>query len=134
MKGKKLQRRFECTGCGGCCTGRGDYYVETSPAEQRTIQHYLGISWQWFRRRYLTVYEDGVQSLRWETNRCVFLDDNRRCKIYPVRPAQCRDYPYWPELLATQAAWSAEARRCEGMGRGAVISLAAIKEQLTKRR
>ncbi len=86
--------RFECTGCGGCCTGRGnariEYYVAVTPAEQRRIRKYLGVSPAWFRRRYLTRFEDGDESLRWEGDRCVFLDGDKRCRIYPVRPVQYR--------------------------------------------
>lgn len=25
---------------------------------------------------------------------CVMLDENNRCRIYPVRPEKCRTYPY----------------------------------------
>jgi uncharacterized protein len=133
MKGKSPQRRFACTGCGGCCTGRGAYYVAAAPEEQRRIQRYLGVSWRWFRRRYVTRDADGVESLRWERDRCVFLDDDRRCRVYPVRPAQCRGYPFWPEL-ASDAAWRRESRRCEGIGRGAVIPLRRFEAPLRRRR
>ena len=32
-----------------------------------------------------------------ERRTCVFLDDNRTCSIYPVRPTSCRDH-YCPEI------------------------------------
>jgi uncharacterized protein len=131
MKGKKPQRRFECTGCGGCCSGSGEHYIEATRAEQQRIRRYLGISWRWFRRRYVTRYADGTEGLYWNRDRCVFLDAGRRCRIYLVRPGQCRDYPFWPEL-ATDAAWREEARRCEGIGRGAVIPLNEFKAQLRR--
>jgi uncharacterized protein len=137
MKGKsplKQELRFECTGCGGCCTGRGEHYIETTPEEQRRIQRHLGISWTWFRRRYVTVYEDGIESLRWENDRCTFLDDAKRCRIYSVRPAQCRDYPFWPEVITTSDGWRKEARRCEGIGRGAVSSLREVEARLRSRK
>lgn len=124
--------RFACTGCGGCCTGRGDYYVEVSRAEQRRIQRFLGISWRWFRRRYVMPGDDGKQSLRWAHDRCVFLDAQRRCRIYAVRPAQCRSYPFWPELVGSPARWRTEAKRCEGIGRGAVIPLAQVRRRLRR--
>lgn len=126
--------RFQCTGCGGCCTGRGEHYIAVAAAEQNLIQRYLGISRSWFRRRYLVFYEDGIASLRWERDRCVFLDGDRRCRIYAVRPAQCRGYPFWPEVVASQAAWDSEARRCEGIGRGAIIPLTEIKRRVARAR
>jgi len=27
--------------------------------------------------------------------RCIFLDSRARCTIYPVRPLQCRQFPFW---------------------------------------
>lgn len=109
-----FERRFACTGCGKCCTGRGSYVVEVSRREQRRIQRFLSISWNWLRRRYVYRFDDETESIRMPRGRCAFLDDGMRCRIYAVRPAQCRTYPFWPELVTRQA-WRAEARRCEGI-------------------
>lgn len=117
-------RRFACTGCGKCCTGRGSWVIEVNRAEQERIRRHLGIGRDWLRRRYVFRFDDETESLRMHPNGdCVFLEDGRRCRIYAVRPAQCRSYPFWPEL-ASRAAWRAEARRCEGIGTGPVIPLA----------
>jgi len=127
--------RFACTGCGQCCTGSGDYYIEVSPTEQRRICEHLSVSWSWFRRRYVFRYDNEVESLvMGKGGACVFLDENNRCRIYPVRPAQCRSYPYWPELLGSRRAWQCEARRCEGIGQGPVIPLARVRAVLAGRR
>ena len=127
--------RFACTGCGKCCTGLGSYYIEVTPKEQRRIQNFLGVSRRWFRRRYVERYDDSIDSLRTEAGgRCVFLDTNLRCRIYRVRPAQCRNYPFWPELTGRAAAWHTEAQRCEGIGRGAIIPLSRIVRILKDQR
>lgn len=122
--------RFECTGCGACCRGRGDYWVEASRTEQRRIQRFLKVSWRWFRRRYVIEYEDGSEGLQWQDNRCVFLDRYGRCRIYSVRPMQCRTYPFWSEVVDSLASWRAAAKECEGIGRGAVIPLSQVRERL----
>lgn len=128
--------RFECTGCGGCCTGRGnahlEYFVAITPTERERIRAYLGISPAWFRRRYLMRYWDGQHSLRWKDDRCVFLDGDKRCRIYPVRPVQCRTYPFWPELVESKIAWRAEARRCEGINRGGIVPPARVRLALKR--
>ncbi len=121
--------RFSCTGCGRCCTGRGYPLVEVSPAEQRRIQKFLGIGWRWFRRRYLYRFDAETESLKSDDGRCVFLDEGGRCRIYTVRPRQCRTYPFWPGLLNVRA-WRAEAMRCEGIGRGGIIPLARVRALL----
>lgn len=124
--------RFECTGCGACCRGRGDYWVEASRAEQRRIQRFLNVSWRWFRRRYVIAYEDGTEGLRWEKDRCVFLGPDDRCRVYRARPEQCRTFPFWPEVASSHRSWRAAGKDCEGIGRGAVIPLAVVRTRLRR--
>jgi len=111
--------RFECTQCGECCTSRGDYgYVYLSDREVAAIAHFLGLLPHEFRRRYTFVDEYGWTQVVLD-NRCVFLDPERgSCTIYPVRPLQCRTFPFWRDLVR-DGEWTAEARAlCEGIGRG----------------
>lgn len=45
---------------------------------------------------------------------CIFLDrTTNHCQIYPVRPVQCRTYPFWPTVTASVQSWNAECRRLE---------------------
>ncbi|HEY5682210.1 MAG TPA: YkgJ family cysteine cluster protein [Sulfuricaulis sp.] len=127
-KSSGFKRRFACTGCGECCTGRGSYVIEISRTEQRHLQRFLGITWAWLRRHYVFRFDDETERIRMHPNGdCVFLDQDRRCRIYAVRPRQCRTYPIWPEL-ASWRAWHAEARRCEGIGQGPVIPLVRMDQ------
>jgi Fe-S-cluster containining protein len=119
---------FSCTGCGRCCATAGDYYVFLSRAEAERIRIHLGLSAGWFRRRYLDRLADGDLVLAGTAgDACIFLGEDRRCRIYPVRPVQCRTYPFWPELVTTGRAWRREQRRCEGVGRGAAVPLSRIR-------
>jgi uncharacterized protein len=125
--------RFACTGCGACCTGDASRYVEAGPVEQEKIRAFLDISRAWFRRRYLTPVDETTDGLRIAHGRCVFLSDHGRCRIYPVRPMQCRTYPWWPEVVESDASWRHEARRCEGINRGARVPLATIAAALKRK-
>lgn len=130
---RRARLRFECTGCGACCTGGTNHCVELSDREREAIRAFLGISPAWFRRRYLERLDRGVAGIRLGADgRCPFLGRDNRCRVYPVRPRQCRTYPWWPELVATRHAWEKEARRCEGMNRGAVVPLALIERALAQ--
>lgn len=123
--------RFECTGCGRCCIGGGDYHVFLSDAEAETIRRHLGLTRHWFRRRYLRRLPDGDQVAAMRADeRCVFLGKDSRCRVYSARPAQCRSYPFWPEVINSKTAWQREARRCEGIDRGAVMPLSHIRKAL----
>lgn len=130
---KTTPLRFECTGCGVCCTGDASRYVAAGPQEQETIRAFLNVSRAWFRRRYLTRVDDTTEGLRLAHGRCVFLNEAGRCRIYPVRPVQCRTYPWWPEVLASSASWRAEARRCEGINRGTQVPLTKIMAALKRK-
>lgn len=92
---------------------------------------FLAISAAWFTRRYLWRVDDGSHSVRLNADgRCSFLDKAGKCRVYPVRPVQCRTYPFWPELVASKIAWGKEARACEGIGRGPVVPRARIDAAL----
>jgi Fe-S-cluster containining protein len=127
--------RFECTQCGRCCSGGGEYHVFLTQRESEAIRGELGVGAAWFRRRYLRRLDTGelTVALR-DDGRCGFLDAGGRCRVYGARPTQCRTYPFWPELLRSKAAWRAEAARCEGIDRGAVVPLARVRAALLAQR
>ena len=120
MSADDLGLRFECTKCGKCCTFRDEYaHVYVSRAEVKALAEHLELELRAFRRRYTFTDEYGWTQLRTTGERCVFLDaDTGRCLVYPVRPTQCRTFPFWRELVEDDA-WTEEAARvCEGVGRG----------------
>ena len=112
--------RFECTGCGGCCTARGEYaHVYLNPDELEDLADALELSVREFRRRYTFEDEYGYTQLRFPDSTCVFLErDTNRCTVYGARPTQCRTFPFWRDLVQ-DGKWTAEARALgEGEGRG----------------
>ncbi len=122
--------RFRCSETGRCCREDSEAYVFLSSAEVESIRAHLGLSRYAFRRAYLDRLEDEALVLRLDDQGgCCFLSA-RGCEIYPVRPRQCRSYPFWPEIMRSQAAWRAEARRCEGIGQGEVITPESIEAWL----
>lgn len=128
---RKKALHFECTACGACCSGGIDHYIAVRRADLPAICTYLGIGIRWLRRRYIKPFSASLLSIRTDkNNRCVFLDKDNTCRIYPVRPTQCRTYPYWPELLVNRAAWRAEAIRCEGIDRGKQVPVSRIMKAL----
>jgi len=82
---------FSCSACGDCCSTGDDYYVYLTDGEAERIRNYLGLSKGWFMRRYLERLEDGeLVATSAADGRCIFLDANKQCKVYAVRPLQCR--------------------------------------------
>ncbi|MFH1277577.1 MAG: YkgJ family cysteine cluster protein [Candidatus Eisenbacteria bacterium] len=106
----KGRLRFSCTRCGRCCREPG--WVRFTPAEQRPAARALGIPVARFRETH-GHDEDGTWIRVTRPKPCPFLGEEG-CSIYEARPEQCRTWPFWPENLASKAAWSRIARRCHG--------------------
>lgn len=121
---------FSCTQCGACCTGGGDYHVFVNGDEARALCGHIGLTWSWFRRRYLTRIDGELVLQSRDDGRCVFLDTEGRCSVYGARPRQCRSYPFWPEVVASERSWEREARRCEGIGLGPRVPVSIIEAAL----
>ncbi len=109
---------FECVGCGRCCRGEPGA-IWFTPEEGCAIAASLGISFEDFLASRVTSV-GGRPSIREHRNGdCIFLDPERqRCRIYAVRPVQCRLFPFWPSVLVSPERWAAHARSCPGMNRG----------------
>ena len=108
--------RFECTRCGGCCTGQG--YVWVSEGRIREIAEFLDMSVERFSRRYVRRVDNRLSLVEKEHADCVFWERDKGCTIYPVRPVQCRTFPFWPEHLESSDAWRDLAAEVPGIGRG----------------
>lgn len=125
--------KFECTGCGKCCTGRGGY-VWTNSEEIKKMAVLLGISVKEFKCRYVRS-RDNRLALNEKKNAegnfdCVFLE-GKRCKVYQERPIQCQTFPWWEENLKSEESWALAALDCEGMDENAsLVSFEEIKKQL----
>lgn len=117
---------FECLECGRCCSGPSEGYIWVSRPEIRLIAQHLNMPVKGLKQKFLrrvglrmTIVEDA------HTRDCIFLQQNRQgktCAIYPVRPAQCRSWPFWPGNLINPDAWNTAAQKCPGINRGALHS------------
>lgn len=114
---------FECIQCGRCCAGPEEGYVWATAAEIESLADYLKLSVDEMRRRFVrrvgrrhSIIEDPV------SRDCAFLasDEHGRrfCRVYPVRPAQCRTWPFWPRNISDPDSWGQAGLRCPGINRG----------------
>lgn len=122
---------FKCTGCGQCCTGSPGY-IWVNEEEIQHIARYLNLRIDEFSRRYLRRVKGRLSLLELpKSYDCIFLKD-KKCQIYPVRPTQCRTYPWWPQHLTSEKEWREAASCCEGIQPEApLVPLATIEEQRT---
>ncbi len=121
--------RFQCTGCGDCCTGAPGY-VWVNKEEIAALAALVGMDVPSFEKRY--VRDVGVRkSLKEHRNGdCVFFDgETRKCRVYQARPRQCRTWPFWDSNLRTPEAWAHTCKVCPGSGTGPLVQLAQIETQ-----
>lgn len=133
--------KFTCTQCGNCCTG-GPGYVWISDEEVGRLAEFLKITPKQVLSRYCRK-EGGRWTLKEHRTPggmydCVFLTEietppvkgrelaagepvpvkRRGCSIYPVRPLQCRTWPFWESNLYSEEAWAHAGKKCPGLNRG----------------
>ncbi|KPK33027.1 MAG: hypothetical protein AMS24_02465 [Chlamydiae bacterium SM23_39] len=105
---------FKCTSCGKCCTGAPGF-VWLSQKEILKISNFLKISKNSFLKKY-TIKVKNLISLKEKkpSYDCIFLE-NKKCKIYKIRPLQCKTYPFWPQNLTSKKAWKENIlKNCPG--------------------
>lgn len=110
-QGKKERPVFACRQCGECC--RGDKGILVTPAEMAALAAFLDLSREELQRRYLVPSALGPQVAA-QNGACVFLADNR-CRVHPVKPRICREWPFLPALLTHADEYEAAKEACPGL-------------------
>jgi len=91
-----------CAACGGgCCRGESGY-IWVRREEITAIADFLELDWEDFGKMYLRKvghrYSLNEREVGPGDFACVFFDtEQARCTIYPVRPRQCRTFPFWEQ-------------------------------------
>lgn len=113
--------RFACLpGCTACCRRRGFVYL-TEEDLRRAAAH-LGIGATEFEARYVYRTRNFLRLRKPRGAQCRFLAETG-CRLHPDKPAQCRIFPFWPELIARTRAWRAAGRYCPGIGQGPLVKI-----------
>ena len=85
-----------CKECeGNCCIGESGY-IWVNPTEIKNISKFLGLDEEEFKEKYLIKvgYKYSIKEKPYKDGfACIFFENG--CKIYEVRPTQCRTFPFW---------------------------------------
>jgi hypothetical protein len=113
---------FECVECGQCCSGPGEGCIWITRPEIARLAVFVGLDAEEVHGRYLRRVGRRTTIIEQRGTRdCVFLTKmgrRRGCAIYPVRPNQCRTWPFWTTNLRTADDWNMAGLRCPGINRG----------------
>lgn len=109
---------FTCTQCGNCCRGPGSVYF--TPAEFQGAVDYLGLDESEARalRKRIVQSEENGYLVHNTPSACRFLTDQGACSIYPVRPMQCRTYPFWASFFQSEDDFDFLRAECPGVRSG----------------
>ncbi|GIK16647.1 MAG: zinc/iron-chelating domain-containing protein [Planctomycetota bacterium] len=122
--------QFSCTQCGNCCSGPPGY-VWVTKEDIRAIAAHLGREDGTLDRSEVRGVGGRYSLTEKPGGDCIFLerrDGKAYCSVYPVRPIQCRTWPFWDELLKSRRTWDDAAKTCPGMNRGPHYGFVAIEE------
>ena len=87
---------FYCRQCGDCCAGRGGIHV--LPQEVEAMAAHLSVPVAEFRRQFVEASPTGPR-LTVADGVCIFLLEGNHCRVHPVKPFICRQWPFLPALL-----------------------------------
>ncbi len=119
--------KFECQRCGRCCRGEpGVVWVNMNEIEK--IAAFMGISREAFAKNYLRSFNERYSLVEYGGGDCIMYDNG--CKIYDVRPCQCRTFPFWGSNLEDRSEWEKLKKTCPGIDKGKLHKLEDIQNNL----
>ncbi|MEO2095317.1 MAG: YkgJ family cysteine cluster protein [bacterium] len=114
--------QFECQRSGRCCSG-GAGFVWIEEHEIAALAGELDLTPEAFTAQHLRMVADprakrmrlSLRERGGEGGACVLLEGTAECKVYPSRPAHCREFPFWPAILEDRAAFESARATCPGI-------------------
>lgn len=103
---------FQCRRCGNCCRHAGE--VRVTEPEISSIAAFLALPESEFTSQYTRLRSDrrGLALTERDDGTCTFLDlTSFACRLHPVKPAQCRDFPFTWRYEDLERICPASARR-----------------------
>lgn len=126
--------KFECTQCGGCCSGEPGF-VWVNSDEVRALANAMNMDEDQFRDKFVRRIGSRSSLREYPDGDCIFLDPQTRgCLVYEARPTQCRTWPFWSSNLKSKTDWEQTCENCPGAGRGKLYSLEQIETARKKKR
>ncbi len=89
----------KCLSCeGNCCVGESGY-IWCNPKEIEVMADFFDLNPKDFIEKNMQKvgYKLSLKEIKIaQSYNCIFFNlDKKACKIYPVRPYQCRTFPFW---------------------------------------
>jgi len=86
---KEVWKEVDCMKCAKCCKTMTPTY---SVQEIKKIALHFKMTEVEFKKKWL--YKDRSKDWKNKSTPCQFLDKNKLCSIYTIRPKDCKQFPY----------------------------------------
>lgn len=108
---------FTCLpNCGKCCDEPGGIVYLSKEDADRIAAHHQIPTEEWLERDCRRTYDGRwVLESNEEDGKCIFLNGDKTCKIYQVKPAQCSAFPFWRENMVSDRSWRKTKAICPGI-------------------
>ncbi len=117
---------FECKRCGFCC--KGESTISLSEEEILRIAKFLNLSKSDFLKKY-TIKKGNRIEMKVKDGYCIFFDKKKRiCKIHPVKPEMCKQWPLIPIIFEDIESFKIIQNTCEGLKNITWEELKSIKK------
>lgn len=128
---------FECRMCGDCCRGYGGTYVSASDIQ--AIADYLKLDPAHLKAQYCRPSGSHHLIAQSENGYCIFWDG--LCRIHPVKPRMCRNWPFISAVLEDIRNWRIMGASCPGIRtdlpdavvRGTIARLIAARRKMRRK-
>lgn len=107
-----LRPVFQCQQCGECCRGKGGIIL--TDTEIVILAKYLHIPVEEFRCQYVEPSALGPTLRTDDAGMCIF-NHNGLCRVHPVKPRICREWPFLPAILADPEELELAKGACPGI-------------------
>ncbi len=107
-------KNFQCKRCGACC--RGESTVSLSDEEIQRMALFLGLSLEEVLQKYIVIKGEKRKEMRTLEGYCIFFDKEKRlCRIHPVKPERCKEWPFPPIIFKDRENFQIIQSFCDGL-------------------
>ena len=102
--------------CGKCCDEPGGIVFLSRNDAERIAKHFNLDLKEWIKNHCRTSHDGRfILESKPEDGRCIYLNKDKKCDIYEVKPSQCSAFPFWGENLISERSWSKTKQICPGI-------------------
>lgn len=102
---------FKCKNCGDCCNGYGGTFI--TDKDIQVIAGYINVNPDRFIEEYCQMSGGKPVLIQAGNGYCIFWD--KLCKIHPVKPRMCKQWPFIKSVLIDINNWHIMAALCPGI-------------------